>query len=142
MHERHGLRRPPPKEPGVRRWYDRGDRTEAPMAGGPLVYPERDGKPMGESDEHIIELNEYALETLQDVFEKKRRSVYVAGTNLLYFTEGVLEDCVSPDCYVVKGVPGHPRRTFKVWEERGSLPCWVLEITSRSTRREDLGDKM
>ena len=37
---------------------------------------------------------------------------------------------------MVKGVPNHRRRTYRLWEERKG-PDFVLEVTSRSTWRED-----
>jgi Uma2 family endonuclease len=110
----------------------------------PVEYPESDGKPVGESEEHADALFE-GVQILRDWFERDPL-VYVSGNNFLYFTEGVPRDVVCPDVYVVKGVPklidGRKRRTFKVWEEGGRTPCFVLEITSRSTRVEDLGTKM
>lgn len=42
---------------------------------------------------------------------------------------------------MVFGVPGHDRRIYKVWEEGGAVPSFVLEVTSRSTRAEDCGSK-
>ncbi len=105
----------------------------------PVEYPETDGQPMAESDEHADALRE-AVETLRDRLAGEQ--VYVSGNNFIYFTEGRPRDVVSPDCYVVKGVPMRQRRTFKVWEEGGHRPCFVLELTSRSTRVEDLGTKM
>jgi hypothetical protein len=42
--------------------------------------------------------------------------------------------------FVVKGVRKGLRRTYKLWEE-GVAPCVVIEMTSRSTRLEDKGNK-
>jgi Uma2 family endonuclease len=42
--------------------------------------------------------------------------------------------------FVVFGVPDKRRRTYKVWEE-GQTPDVVFEITSPSTKAEDLGSK-
>jgi Uma2 family endonuclease len=106
----------------------------------PIDYPESDGKPMAESEEHADELRA-AVETLRDWFAQDPK-VYVAGNNFIYFVEGDTKQAVSPDCYVVRGVPKRKRRTYRMWEEGGTVPSFVLEITSKSTRREDLGDKM
>ncbi len=106
-----------------------------------VVYPESDGKPMAESDSHRVEMAEYAINVLEDHFRDEAR-VYVSGNNFLYYTRGEPRDVVSPDCYVVRGVEKRQRRTFKVWEEKGARPCFALEVTSRSTRREDMGEKM
>jgi hypothetical protein len=59
---------------------------------------------------------------------------------LLYYEEGNPAACVAPDVFVVQGVAKHERRIYKVWEE-GQPPTVVFEITSRSTRLEDLGTK-
>lgn len=106
-----------------------------------VEYPERDGKPMAESDDHRDETQHYGIDVLEDRYEDEPM-VYVSGNNFVYYTEGSPGDCVSPDVYVVKGAPAGRRRVFKAWEEGGRLPCFVLEITSRSTRRDDLGEKM
>lgn len=106
-----------------------------------VEYPTRDGRPMGESDDHRDEMKDYAIDVLKDFFAPDP-NVYVSGNNFLYYTEGVPAECVSPDTYVVKGVANRQRDIYKVWEEGGKVPCFVLEVTSRSTRREDLGDKM
>lgn len=111
------------------------------MPGKAVEYPTRDGRPMGETDDHRDEMKDYAINVLKDHF-KDDPQVYVSGNNFIYYTEGDTADCVSPDTYVVKGVPKHQRDVFKVWEEGGRIPCFVLEVTSRGTRREDLGDKM
>lgn len=110
--------------------------------GAPAVeYPVRDGKPMGETDQHRDELKDYALNVLLDHFAGIP-GVYVSGNNFVYYAEGDPRVVVSPDTYVVKGVEQAQRDTFKVWEHEGRRPCFVLEITSKSTRREDLGAKM
>jgi Uma2 family endonuclease len=41
---------------------------------------------------------------------------------------------------VVFGVPPGDRRTYRIWEE-GQRPAVVFEITSRKTKKEDMGDK-
>ncbi len=104
----------------------------------PIHYPESDGKPMAETDVHIDALI-YLRETLKAYFTAEPR-VYVAGNMLLYYEEGNIAACVAPDVFVVRGVPKHERRTYKIWEEEHP-PTVVFEITSRSTRLEDLGTK-
>ncbi len=106
-----------------------------------VVYPSRDGRPMGETDDHRDELKDWMLNVLRDRFAGEPM-VYVSGNNFVYFVEGDTKECVSPDVYVVKGVPNRQRDNYQAWKEGGRLPCFVLEITSKSTRREDLGEKM
>ncbi len=106
-----------------------------------IEYPVRDGKPMGETDRHRDELKDYAVNVLLDHFEG-RPSIYVSGNNFVYYQQGDPKAVVSPDTYVVKGVEQRQRDTFMLWKEEGHKPCFVLEITSKSSRREDLGAKM
>jgi len=96
---------------------------------------------MGETDDHRDEMKDYAINVLKGFFAPDP-NVYVSGNNFLYYTEGVPAECVSPDTYVVRGVPNRQRDVYKVWEEDGKVPCFVLEVTSKNSRREDLGDKM
>lgn len=103
-----------------------------------IHYPERDGKPMGETDTHRQEMMD-AIAALIEFF-RDRPDVYVAGNLLLYYEEGNPSAVVSPDVFVVFGVPQQLRRTYKLWEEK-QPPASVIEITSLSTRLEDLGTK-
>ena len=104
----------------------------------PIHYPERDGKPMAETDVHIDVLI-YLREALRDYFRNEPQ-VYVAGNMLFYYEEGNPAACVAPDVFVVQGVAKGERRTYKLWEE-GQPPSVVFEITSRGSRQEDLGTK-
>ncbi len=106
-----------------------------------IEYPVRDGRPMGESDEHRDEMQNYAIDLLDGYFSSDP-TVYVSGNNFIYYSQGIPTDCVSPDAYVVRGVPKKKRDVYKMWEEGGRTPCFALEVTSRSTRSEDLGPKM
>jgi Uma2 family endonuclease len=93
---------------------------------------------MGETDVHIDALI-YLREALKDYFREEPQ-VYVAGNMLFYYEEDHPSSCVAPDVFVVQGVAKHERRIYKLWEE-GQPPAVVFEITSRSTRLEDLGTK-
>lgn len=104
-----------------------------------IYYPESDGKPLGETKVHIIQLLEllFALR----VFFRDDPNVYVGGDMLIYFVEGIPTKFVVPDIFVVKGIAKRPsRRTFKIWQE-GKSPDVVIEVTSASTRREDTDTK-
>jgi len=103
-----------------------------------VEYPESDGKPMAETDVHRRELM-HAILTLQEHF-KAEEDVYIAGNLLLYYEEGNPLASVAPDVFYVKGIPRGDRRTYKLWEEQVA-PQVVIEFSSRSTRREDLGKK-
>jgi Uma2 family endonuclease len=66
--------------------------------------------------------------------------VYVSGNLLLFYKPGDKRRHLSPDVFVVKGVPKRPRPNYLVWEE-GKGPDFVIELTSSSTRHEDVKRK-
>ncbi len=104
-----------------------------------VVYQESDGTPLGETEAHV----EATLDLLQSFkwFFRDRPEVYAAANMFLYYEEGNPRARVCPDVYVAVGVASRRhRRTYKVWEE-GAPPFLAVEVTSRSTRREDLGKK-
>jgi Uma2 family endonuclease len=103
-----------------------------------IYYPESDGKPMAETELHrdvMIDL----IHALQTRYESET-DVQVGGNLLLYYVEGNPRLCVSPDVYLTRGIPKGRRDTYLLWEE-GEPPCFVIEVTSKSTRKEDLNDK-
>jgi Uma2 family endonuclease len=102
-----------------------------------VYYPESDGKPMGETDEHRDEMVRH-VELLRHYYRGQR--VYVSGDLLLYYEQGNPRKFVVPDAFVVKGISPRKRRTFKLWVE-GKAPDVVIETTSRKTRRKDLKEK-
>ena len=87
-----------------------------------------------------IELTHYCRSVLIQHF-KDRPNVYAAGNNFIYFEQGVPSAVVSPDCYVVFGIPMRLRNSYMTWKEGGHLPSFVLEITSKKTRRDDVRKK-
>lgn len=117
---------------------DTTDTTPLSSSTQPVVYPESDGKPMAETDVHRQEMMD-TIATLSDFF-RDNPNVYVAGNLLLYYEEGNPQAVVAPDVFVVVGVPKRLRRVYKLWEE-SHPPTFVIELTSRSTRLEDLGNK-
>lgn len=115
----------------------------SPMAAIPLEhevhYPESDGRPMGETEVHVRELLDL-FGTLDRRF-RDRPDVYVGGDILLYYVEGQPRYCVSPDILVTIGILKRPmRRSYFLWKE-GRPPSMIIEITSESSRREDLEKK-
>ena len=98
-----------------------------------IVYPESDGKPMGETDVHrmwMIRIYDLLTHRYHD------QNVYVGSDLLLYYEEGDPRKYLVPDNFVVKDCDPGPRRTFKTWEEE-RVPDVVFEVTSRWTQRED-----
>ena len=98
-----------------------------------IEYPESDGRPMGETDWHI----EWTLR-LRELLKYRYRgqNVYVASDLLVYYHEGVPQDYVVPDGFVVLDCSPHRRRTFQTWKEQ-RVPNVVFEFTSKSPRRSD-----
>jgi hypothetical protein len=47
---------------------------------------------------------------------------------------------VAPDVFVVRGVAKHNRDNYLIWEE-GKGPEFITELTSRSTKEEDVSEK-
>jgi Uma2 family endonuclease len=90
---------------------------------------------MGETEVHVQCLVE-SREVLRNYF-RDDSLVYVGANLMLYYEEGDIHQSVSPDVFVTRGVPKLPRRrTYLTWRE-GKPPDFVLEISSRKTRRED-----
>ena len=101
-------------------------------------YPESDGKPMAETDLHRDEM--YDLIKALDRRYRDAPDVYVSGNLFLYYVKGDPRAVVAPDVFLVKGVPKGSRRIYKLWEE-GRPPSLVIELTSDSSRDEDLTKK-
>lgn len=103
-----------------------------------IFYPDSDGEPMAESDLHRKEMT-YLIDSLGDYFLPVP-DVYVAGNLFLYYVKEDPRSVVAPDTFVIKGVPKRDRKTYKLWEE-GKAPCLTVEVTSGTTRHEDLDRK-
>jgi Uma2 family endonuclease len=97
-------------------------------------YPESDGKPLGETDQHRDLMADliFALK----LFLSNVRA-YVAGNLFIYFEEGNPKAVVAPDVFVVLGVQQRRRRIYRAWDEGGRLPDVVIELTSKKTRKAD-----
>jgi Uma2 family endonuclease len=105
-------------------------------------YPDSDGQPMAETPHHRQNMTN-TIEAL-DLHFANDPMVYVSGNMFVYYVEGDHRKHLAPDAFVVRGVPKHrqpDRRRYLVWEE-GKGPDVVIEITSESTREEDIDDKM
>jgi Uma2 family endonuclease len=111
-------------------------------AASEVIYPDSDGRPMGETPRHIQNLAYLVI--MLDAHFAKEPDVFVAGNMFVYYARGDRHVHVSPDVFVVRGIPrqGNPeRRRYLAWEE-GKGPDVVIELTSESTREEDYDDKM
>jgi len=101
-------------------------------------YPTSDGKPMAETDYHRI-LMTALIQALEYWFADEPK-VYVSGNLLMYYVPGNKRKHVSPDVFVVKGIKKGKRLYYLTWKER-KKPSVVFEITSKSTRAEDIKTK-
>ena len=113
-------------------------RPTPPPRLSPVDYPDSDGQPVAETDFQRGPLW-YANDVLARRF-RHREDVYVSANMFVYYEEGKPASVVAPDVFVVLGAPKYDRRSYKIWEEPKG-PDFVLEITSRSTRRVDQGPK-
>ena len=98
------------------------------------LYPTSDGKPMAETDRH-----RQIMVDLIDVLKRHFAgdpNTYVSGNLLLYYDPTDERKHLSPDCFVVFGVPDHERINYLTWEE-GKCPDVVFEVTSSSTKSAD-----
>ena len=114
-------------------------RITRPPVADDLDYPTSDGRPMAETDWHR-KLMTTLIETLTAFFAASPR-VYVSGNLLIFYEPGNKRRHVAPDVLVVRGVPKHDRPNYLVWEERRG-PEFVIELTSSTTRREDVDKKL
>jgi Uma2 family endonuclease len=66
--------------------------------------------------------------------------IYISGNLLLYYIPGNKRKHLAPDVFVVKGVAKRRRDNYLLWQE-GKGPDFVIELTSSSTRKEDIDKK-
>jgi Uma2 family endonuclease len=103
-----------------------------------IEYPTSDGQPMAETLEH--------QQVMIDLIEGLRSryagvpGAWVAGNFFFCYEKGNPHAHVAPDVMVAKGLaPKEVRLNYLLWEEKP--PSLMVEVTSRSTRREDTGKK-
>ena len=108
------------------------------LIGGNLDYPTSDFKPMAVSDFHR-DLMLSTIKTLEVHFQAEPE-VYVSGNILVFYEPGNKRRHISPDVLVIRGVSKRQRHNYLIWEE-GKVPDVVIELTSKSTRSEDVKKK-
>jgi len=102
-----------------------------------MEYPTSDGQPMAETTLH--------RKIMADLIEALERhfagvpDVWVGGNLFLCYRKGDPSAALAPDVLLAKGVTKWDRPNYLLWEE--TAPSLVVEVTSRKTRREDLGKK-
>jgi Uma2 family endonuclease len=105
-----------------------------------VEYPTSDGKPLAETEFHLNNMVD-TIQTLDDHFAHNP-GVHVGGNLLLYYEAGNPRKHVSPDVFVAFGIPKLPLRDCYLVRKEGKAPDAVIEITSKSTKREDSTKKL
>lgn len=104
-----------------------------------LIYPETDGKPMGENTiqvRWIITL----YNGLEAVF-RDRPDVFIAADLFWYPVKGDPTTVTAPDVMVVVGRPKGDRPSYKQWEEGKVPPQVVFEIESPGNTAKEKAEK-
>jgi Uma2 family endonuclease len=109
-----------------------------PLRDEEIDYPTSDGRPMAESNLHRKVMADLIAALEQRYLDDPR--AWAGGNFLLYFEKGNPRASVTPDVVLVRGVEKWDRPLYKLWEEERP-PDFVIEVTSSSTRREDLSTK-
>ena len=108
-----------------------------PLEKQPIEYPTSDGKPMAETTLHRMVMSDL-IEGLS-AYHAAAPDVWVGGNLFLCYQEGNPRAALAPDVLFARGVRKFPRDNYLLWEE--TPPALIVEVTSRSTKREDLGKK-
>jgi Uma2 family endonuclease len=96
-----------------------------------VVYPECDGKPMGENTlqfDYIVLIKEG-----HEVLYMDRADVFVAGDLFWYPVQGNNAIVTAPDTMIVFSRPKGHRGSYRQWEEGGIAPQVVWEVVSPTT---------
>jgi Uma2 family endonuclease len=109
-----------------------------PAAPPEVDYPDGDGTPVAETPRHRDNLL-WTVELLGFHFRDDPMT-YVSGNMFVYYVPGNKWRHLAPDVFVVRGVANGERRVYLTWVE-GKGPDLVIEMTSPSTRDEDLEHK-
>ena len=101
-------------------------------------YPYEDSA-VSEGDHHFRLMCD--LRQAAEVRFEQSPAVVIRSDMALYFEEGNRAGVVVPDLFVAfSQTPGGAELSYKVWEE-GTVPAFVLEITSKDNWRQDAGAK-
>ncbi len=103
-----------------------------------VEYPCSDGRIMAETRPHV-EAIVAALTTLENCF-RNDRWVHVGANMFVYYQEGDPSKRLTPDLFVVRGLPAPPQKSYRIWE-LGRPPTFVLEVASPSTQARDGAEK-
>ncbi len=111
---------------------------QSPNTARVVDYPTSDGRPMAETDVHRDEMVDL-IQALKRHYADDPM-VYVSGNILVFYVEGDKHKHVSPDVLITLGIAKRRRDNYLIWEE-DHAPDFVIELTSKSTRKEDTDKK-
>ena len=109
--------------------------TEVPLE----EYPCSDGRVLMETEPHADSI--VAMRNQLQWHFEARPDVYVAGSMAMYWRRGDPRAVVAPDLFVALGVPKTTRNSYRVWDEGGVVPAFVVEVASASTSARDATGK-
>ena len=113
--------------------------AELNVAIEPVIYPDRDGKPMAENTKQAE-----CIVTIMGNLDLQFRddpNVFVAMDNFIYPVEGDNTIVTAPDVYIAFGRPKGHRGSYQVWVEGDIFPQVIFEILSPSNTRNEMLDK-
>ena len=104
-----------------------------------VEYPSGDGQPMAESGVHVRTLL-WLYQALED-FHADQPDAFFAVNMFWYWRQGDPTAVVAPDVMVLPGIGDRGRQSLRSWEHGGAVPALVIEASSKTTLKEDLGKK-
>ena len=114
-------------------------RASRPPEGQLEEYPFSDGRVLMETEPHANSI--VAMRNQLQWHFEARPDVYVAGSMAVYWRQGDPAAVVEPDVFVVLGVVKRSRKSYRVWDEGGVVPAYVVEVVPASTSRRDTTGK-
>lgn len=103
-----------------------------------VFYPDSDGQPMADNDRQYRVMTD--LRNALEAHYAGDSDVYVSGNLFIYYAEGDPGKSISPDVFVIFGVPKGDRRSYFLWEE-GRVPTLAIEIASQTGWQQLLAQK-
>lgn len=97
--------------------------------------PSSDGRIVMDADPHANAIVA-TRNQLQTRFEESP-DVCAAGSLTVFYRQGDKEAVVAPDAFVAPGVESRERKSYKIWEEGGVVPAFLVEVASPSTSSRD-----